>query len=148
VWLLEGILCCKVFLQTVGCMKYPCKPNRGKLGSWPKENQKTNRIIRANIQNLKASTVPYAVWNGSCEIVSPYITAYMEGNYVNKDQTVDVICTRTAGQLNLQVPQASQLAHIRWQSSSQWVTPQASGDQENRNVSIWKHITQYAEQLL
>ena len=48
--------------------------------------------------------------------------------------------------VNLQVPQASQLAHIRWQSSGQWVTPQASEDQDNRNVITWKHLLQWAKQ--
>lgn len=43
------------------------------------ENQNINMILASNIQNLKASAVPYALWNASCEIVTPHIAADLEG---------------------------------------------------------------------
>ena len=70
----------------------------------------------------------------------------MEDNQCQQDQTVHMQTIQWSRGVNLQVPQASQLAHISWQSSSQWITPQASEDQENRNVTIRKHILQYVKQ--
>lgn len=68
--------------------------------------------MERNLQYLKASTVTNIVWYCSSEVIAPNITAAIEHISMTSDSY------KEEGRCEyLQIPKASQLAHIRGQCS-------------------------------